>query len=89
MALGAQPAEIRRHFLSLGLRLLIAGIVIGLSGVWMAGRAMEAVLFHVSGHSALVLTDATAVIAVAALVACLLPAQRAAAIAPVRALAEE
>lgn len=89
MALGAQPAQIRRQFLSSGLRLLIAGIVIGLGGAWMVGRAMQAVLFHVSGHSALVLADATGLIAVAALVACLLPAQRAAAIAPVRVLAEE
>lgn len=89
IALGARPAEIQRQFLWLGLRLLVAGIAIGLGGAWISGRAMEAVLFHVSGHSAVVLTEATGLIAVAALVACLLPAQRAAAVSPMRALAEE
>jgi ABC-type antimicrobial peptide transport system permease subunit len=89
IAVGARPAEIRRQFLSLGLRLLAAGIVFGMAGAWMTGRAMETVLFHVSGHSAIVLTEAAGLIAVAALVACLLPAQRAAAVSPTRALAEE
>jgi ABC-type antimicrobial peptide transport system permease subunit len=88
MALGARPAEIARQFLSLGLRLLFGGIAIGLGGAWMMGRAMESVLFHVSGHSAAVLVEATGLIVVAALVACLLPAQRAAAVSPMRALAE-
>jgi predicted permease len=88
MALGARPAEIARQFLSLGLRLLFGGIAIGLGGAWMMGRAMESVLFHVSGHSAVVLVEATGLIVVAALVACLLPAQRAAAVSPTRALAE-
>ena len=89
IAMGARPVEIRRQFLSVGLRLLVAGIVIGLGGAWITGRAMEAVLFHVSGYSVAVLAQATALIAIAALVACLLPAQRAAAISPMRALAEE
>ncbi len=88
IAIGARPADIRRQFLSLGLRLLAAGIVIGLGGAWVTGRAMEAVLFHVSGHSAMVLMASTGLIAVAALVACLLPAQKAAAVSPTRALAE-
>lgn len=89
IALGARPAEIRRQFLSLGLGLLVVGIAIGLGGAWITGRAMEAVLFHVSGHSAMVLTEATGLIAVAVLLACLLPAHRAAAVSPMRALAEE
>lgn len=89
MALGARPGDIGRQFLSLGLRLLVAGIAIGLGGAWMTGRAMEAVLFHVSGHSAVVLMEVTGLIAVVALTACLLPAQRAAAVSPTRALAEE
>jgi predicted permease len=89
IALGARPAEIRRQFLSIGLRLLVAGLAIGLGGAWITGRGMEAVLFHVSGHSAVVLTEAAGFIAMIALAACLLPAQRAAAVSPMRALAEE
>jgi ABC-type antimicrobial peptide transport system permease subunit len=89
IALGARPVEIRRQFLSLGVRLLVAGMAIGLGGAWITWGAMEAVLFHVSGHSAVVLAEATGLIAVAALVPCLLPAQRAAEVSPMRALAEE
>lgn len=89
MAVGAKPAVIRQQFLSLGLRLLAIGIAIGWSGAWITGRAMEAVLFHVSGHSAIVLTEASALIAAAVLAACILPAQRAAAVSPMRALAQE
>ncbi len=88
MALGARPAEITWQFLSLGLRLLSAGIVIGLGGAWITGRAIESVLFHVSGHNAIVLTAATGLVMLAALLACLLPARRAAAVSPMRALAE-
>ncbi|MFL6354374.1 MAG: ADOP family duplicated permease [Bryobacteraceae bacterium] len=89
IALGARPVDIRGQFLSLGLRLLVAGVVIGLSGAWIMGRTMEAVLFHVSGHSVAALGEATGLIAVVVLAACLLPAQRAAALSPVRALAKE
>lgn len=89
IALGARPAEIRRQFLSLGLRLLVAGIAIGFGTAWVTGRAMEAVLFHVSGHSAVVLAEAAGLIAAVAMAACLLPAERAAAVSPMRALAEE
>jgi predicted permease len=89
IALGARPAEIRRQLLLVGLRLLAAGIVIGLGGAWTMGRAIQTVLFHVSGHSAIVLSGSTGLIAAAALLASLLPAQRAAAVSPTRALAEE
>ncbi len=89
IAVGARPLDIGRQFLSIGLRLLLVGVVIGLAGAWITGRAMEAVLFRVSGHSATVLAEATGLIAVIALAACLLPAQRAAATSPMSVLAEE
>src|SRR5207237_1964620 len=44
MALGAQREQIGAQFLSLGLRLLVAGIILGLMGVWWAGKAMQSVL---------------------------------------------
>src|SRR5438270_6899798 len=46
MALGAQREQIGAQFLSLGLRLLAAGTVLGLMGAWWAGRAMQSVLFQ-------------------------------------------
>src|SRR5437762_2245855 len=48
MALGAQREQIGAQFLSLGLRLLVAGTLLGLFGTWLAGKAMQTVLFDVS-----------------------------------------
>jgi len=47
MALGAQTHHIRTQFLSLGLRLLAAGILLCVVGAWAAGKGMEGVLFGV------------------------------------------
>jgi predicted permease len=89
MALGAQPGQIRIQFLSLSLRLLIAGTVLGLIGAWQAGRAMRSLLFQVPPLNVAILAAAACVTAVVCLAACLLPSQRAAQISPMEALAEE
>jgi predicted permease len=89
MALGAQPGRIRIQFLSLSLRLLTAGTVLGLIGAWQAGRAMQSLLFQVPPLNVGVLAAAACATAVVCLAACLLPAQRAAQISPMEALAEE
>ena len=89
MALGARPEQIRSQFLSLALRLLAGGTILGVIGAWLTGRAMQAVLFHVPGLNAAILAGAAAIIAVASLAACLVPAYRAARISPMRALADE
>ena len=48
MALGAQRGQIGKQFLSLGLRLLsAAGTILGLIGAWLAGKAIQSVLFDV------------------------------------------
>jgi predicted permease len=89
MALGAQPGQIRIQFLSLSLRLLTAGTVLGLIGAWQAGRAMRSLLFQVPPLNVAVLAAAACVTAAACLAACLLPSQRAAQISPMEALAED
>ena len=88
MALGARPEQIRRQFLSLALRLLAAGTILGAMGAWTAGRAMRAVLFHVPAHSPTILAGSAAIMAAICLSACLLPACRAARISPIQALAD-
>ena len=89
MALGAQPGQIRMQFLSLSMRLLTAGTGLGLIGAWQAGRTMRSLLFQVPALNVAVLAATACVTAGVCLAACLLPAQRAARISPMAALAEE
>jgi len=89
MALGAQPGQIRGQFFSLSLRLLAGGVVLGVIGAWLTGRAMRAVLFHVPAFNWAILSGAVLVMGFVSLIACLLPSQRAARISPMETLAEE
>lgn len=89
MALGAQPGQIRSQFFSLSLRLLAGGTLLGVLGALLAGRAMQAVLFHVPALNLAILAGAAGVTGVVCLAACLLPSQRAARISPMEALTEE
>lgn len=88
MALGAQPSQIRAQFLTLSLRLLVFGILLGTIGAWQAGQAMRTILFHVPSLGLTTLAAAACVLAVVCLAACLVPSQRAARISPMKALAE-
>ena len=88
MALGAGPRQIRRHFFLVVLRLLAAGAMLGLSGAWLAGRAMHAILFHVSPFDSATLLFAAVVVSAVSLAAGLLPAYRAARVSPSDALAD-
>src|SRR5437763_2224362 len=49
LALGARPAQIRALILSHGLKLLLIGSVFGLVAVVALSRALQSVLFDVSG----------------------------------------
>jgi ABC-type antimicrobial peptide transport system permease subunit len=89
MALGARPDQIRGQFVGLALRLLVCGTALGVMGAWLAGRAMETVLFHVPAVNFTILACAAGVMGVVSLVACLLPSHRAARISPMEALVEE
>ncbi|HWL15101.1 MAG TPA: ABC transporter permease, partial [Opitutus sp.] len=86
MALGAQAEQILLQFLGLGARLLLIGLPIGILGAWLAGRAMEGLLFGVQPANPFVLGGTVAILSVVALLACLLPSRRAAQVAPIEAL---
>ena len=86
MALGAHPSQIRGQFLLIGVRLLVVGTVVGIAGAWLAGRAMQSILFNVPPFHAESLLATVAVMSVVALAACLLPANRATRVDPVVAL---
>jgi ABC-type antimicrobial peptide transport system permease subunit len=89
MALGAQTDQIRTQFLSLGLRLLAAGIVLGVIGAWATGTAMQSILFGVPALHIATLVGTALVMTAASLVACLIPARRASRVDPMIALRAE
>ncbi len=89
MALGAAPDQVRRQFLLVASRLLAAGVVLGLAGAWAAGHALQSLLFRVPAVHIATLAGTLAVMTTVSLIACLLPAHRAARISPMAALAEE
>jgi len=89
MALGAQREQIGAQFLSLGLRLLAAGTIVGLFGAWLAGKAMQTVLFDVPSLHLTILLGTAAIMSVVSLVASVIPARRATMVNPVEALRAE
>ena len=89
MALGAQTGQIRTQFLLLGLRLLMAGMLLGVMGVWAAGHALQSVLFGVPTVHLATLFGTALVMAAVSLVACLIPARRASRVDPMIALGAE
>jgi predicted permease len=89
MALGARPQQILVQFLALALRLLAVGATLGLMGAWLTGRALRSLLFHMPTFNMPTFAGAACIIAAVSLVACLVPAHRAARISPMEALAGE
>ncbi|MDQ3487977.1 MAG: FtsX-like permease family protein, partial [Acidobacteriota bacterium] len=69
-----------------GLRLTGAGIVIGLLGAVFATRWLEALLFQVQPYDPLTFGGISLLLLVVALIACYVPARRAARVDPLVAL---
>jgi ABC-type antimicrobial peptide transport system permease subunit len=86
MALGAGARSVQGMVLKQGLRLVAAGLSIGLVLAVVAARFLESLLFGVSGRDPLTFALVPLVLAVVALVACLLPARRATRLDPLTAL---
>ena len=89
VALGARPSQINRQFLAVSGRLLVWGVVFGTAGTWLAGRALEVMLFGVPGFSFAIWAGTIVFTAGATLLAGIWPAARAAKVDPVIALRAE
>ncbi|HEY4247098.1 MAG TPA: ABC transporter permease [Lacunisphaera sp.] len=91
MALGATTAGIVRLVLSRGLIQLFIGLLIGLGGAFAATRLMDNVgfLIGISPRDPVVFIGITILLSAIGLIACWLPARRAARIAPTEALRTE
>ena len=88
-ALGATPRNILFLVLKKGMGLTLAGIAIGLLASLVLTRLMKSLLFGVNASDPLTFVTVPVVLALVALVACLLPALRATRIDPLVALRYE
>jgi predicted permease len=88
IALGANPATVRRFVLGQAMKLVAIGLVLGLGGALLLGRAMASLLYGLSGADALSLTAATLTLLVVSAIASYLPARRASGIDPAISLRE-
>lgn len=89
MALGAQQRDVLRLVLMQGGKLIGLGLVIGLSATLAASRAMGSMLFNTSAYDPVTLATITLLLGAVALIACLLPANRATKVNPIEALRAE
>jgi ABC-type antimicrobial peptide transport system permease subunit len=89
MAIGATPSDILRMVLRQGAILAAAGSATGIAGAFLLARVLRTLLFGVTPADPLSYGVAAAVMGLAVLLACAVPAIRAARVAPVEALREE
>jgi len=89
LALGARPGDVRALVLGRGMRLVLAGVAIGIAGAAALARLLGSILFGVKPLDPLTFGALAAALAAVALVACYLPARRATATDPLVALRYE
>ncbi len=82
MSLGAESGRVQRMILKEGGVLLAIGLVLGVVGAFFAARLIQGLLFGVAPHDPLTLIGVAVVMAVIGIVACWIPARRAARIDP-------
>src|SRR5713226_560568 len=86
MALGAQRADILRLAISEGMLLVAVGLGSGILGALVLTRYLRTMLFAVTPTDPITFTAIAAILALVALLACLIPAQRATQVDPLVAL---
>ncbi len=89
MALGALQKDVLGMIVAQGSRIAFAGIALGLAAALLLTRAMQSLLFNVSPFDPLTLASVAGLLALVALLACYLPARRAAQVDPMVALRHE
>ena len=86
LALGSTRAEVLRLVIKQGAWLTAAGLALGLAVAALLGRAVQGLLYGIAGTDPLTYALVVPLVAVVALIACWLPARRAARLSPVETL---
>ena len=89
MALGARPVHVLKLVLGQSLVMLVMGAVIGLAGAFALTRLMRTLLFEVTATDPVTYVSVIGILTVVALLACYIPARRAAKVDPLVALRYE
>ena len=89
MALGAARRDVLRLIVGQGMRLTLVGLGVGLVGAFLTTRLMKTLLFGVSAADPLTYGVVALLLALVALLACLIPARRATRVDPMIALRYE
>jgi putative ABC transport system permease protein len=89
LALGAGLQQLKRHFLLRGLRLALAGVLVGMFAAVGVGRLVAGLLYGVKPYDPICLGTGAVAAVVIALLACYLPARRATRVDPIEVLRHE
>ena len=89
MALGAESSDVLKLVVSMGLRLVGLGAAIGVVASLLLASAIKSQLWGVSAHDPMTVLAVTGVLLVTGVVACWIPARRAARVDPLVALRYE
>jgi putative ABC transport system permease protein len=89
LALGADHRRVLRLVVSEGAMLVTIGVLIGMPGIYIAGRTIRGVLVGVSPWDPLTLIAVAVALAAVTMVTCYVPARRVLTIEPARLLSEQ
>jgi putative ABC transport system permease protein len=89
MALGANRSRVVALVVREGLTLACIGLTLGLIGAYFVGRSMQSTLYGIGKLDLSVFVSVALLLLAAAIIACLVPARRAASLEPMQALRAE
>ncbi len=88
IALGAQPARVRRMVVIQGIRVVAVGVIVGIVAVVFGARALDSLLYGVRSFDPVTLTMTSLAMLLVGAVASWVPAYRASSVDPARTLNE-